>query len=64
MNKDDILKHANKDKVATGIIGDVSKKFGIPPMYVRGGVIVAGIFHPYIAVAAYGAGFAYKKFKK
>lgn len=62
---DKVLKVANKEKMVTGTTTAISNKIGIKPMYVRGGFIAAALItNPFVGVAAYGAAFAYKKFKK
>lgn len=65
MDKKNIMKFANKDKMAIGICSDMSKKIGLKPVYVRGGLIAASVFiNPFLGLGVYGAGYAYKKFKK
>jgi len=65
LDKDKILKAVNKEKIATGTCGEFSNKLGVPPVALRGGLVAAAIFiNPLLSVALYGAGFAYKHYKK
>lgn len=65
MDKNKILEMANKEKLATGVCGEFSKKLGIKPMYLRGGLVAASlIVNPLVGIGVYGAGLAYKHFKK
>lgn len=62
---DKALQFANKEKMVTGTSGAISNKIGIPAGVVRGGFVAAALItNPFIGVAAYGAAFAYRKFKK
>jgi phage shock protein PspC (stress-responsive transcriptional regulator) len=65
LEKKKISKFANKEKMAIGVCNDISKKIGMEPMYIRGGLFATSVFiNPLVAIGIYGAGLAYTKWKK
>lgn len=64
MDKNEILEFVNKEKMATGVVADISNKVGIRPMYLRAGLVAFTVANPLFGAVAYGAGFAYKKYKE
>lgn len=62
--KEEILKFVNKEKMAAGFMSGLSKKAGIPPMYLRGGAVALTLWHPVLATITYGGTYAVKKYRE